>query len=186
MKNSILNNLLLFLFIVALIGCAKDDEVMDIAVIEAEELRVQRQLLNESVAFLINTDSILAGRNIETVELVSFDSDYKKLDSYDVNGKSFVDSGEGFDAKKGDGIYTAQVVSEQTDVLEAKLATNENFKYEDRLDGLLEARALKIKIKVTCRATSKPEGESFFGFSCEKWGGCVEVEDCTVEIEIES
>ncbi|MBW1296060.1 hypothetical protein [Aquimarina litoralis] len=186
MKNLILNNVVLFLVVVTLIGCAKDDEVIDPAALEAEELREQRKLLNESVAFLINTDSILAERKIQTVEVVRFDSDYKALDAYDVDGKSFVDNGEGFDAEKGDGIYTAQVISEQIDVLEAKLATNEQFKYEERLDGLLEIRKLKIKVKIKCRATSKQEGESLFGFSCEKWGGCVELKDCKVEIEIES
>ncbi|WP_299897303.1 hypothetical protein [uncultured Aquimarina sp.] len=185
MKNLILNNLLVFLSITAIIGCTKDEEVIDTAVLEAQELREQRQLLEASVAFLINTDSILAERKIETVEVVRFDSDYKALDSYDVHGKSFVDDGEGFDVKKGDGIYTALVISDQTDILEAKLATNDEFKYGDRLDGLLETRKLKIKIKVKCRATSKQEGESLFGFSCEKWGGCVEFEDCKVEVEIE-
>ncbi|GAB1856473.1 hypothetical protein MHTCC0001_13080 [Flavobacteriaceae bacterium MHTCC 0001] len=186
MKTYILNILSLTVCLLALVGCNDNNEDITSTDSELDKLNEQRQLFNESVAFLINADEKLLERHIAHFELIAIDEDYEKLPSYDFNGQIFSDNGEGLDTQKSDGIYTAQHFSSEDERLTLKLAKSDRFIYNDRLDGLLTERKLKIKIRVNCRLTEKKEGTTILGFSCEKWGGCIETKECKVEIEIES
>lgn len=145
------------------------------------------QSFEESVAIKIG--SRVAAKNSEgsksarTFTLVNYDSSYKLLQSYVLNGVDFTDDGKYNDVQAGDGIYTSVELvpnlQSKTDLAGIYLISDK-FRYSDSLTSA------KGKIKVGCKIRYVRKGKTLLGDDCAtNCCGCIEFYDCEISIELE-
>ncbi|MBP9793713.1 MAG: hypothetical protein KBC56_06915 [Flavobacterium sp.] len=145
------------------------------------------QNFEESVAIKIGNR--IAAKNsgltksARTFTLVNYESAYKLLPYYVLNGVDFTDDGKYNDVIAGDGIYTSVEllpnVKSKTDLSEIYLMSDK-FRYGDNLTSA------KGKIKVGCKIRYVRKGKSLLGDDCAtNCCGCIEFYDCEISIEFE-
>ena len=160
-------------------SCSKDEE--NKSDLEASHMeRFEESVLLKSSSVV--SKSSVSSRDVNnqesyvTFKIENFDSEFVLRPVYVIDGVDFVDTGDFNDQVAGDGIYTSlqpQVLTSTKKNSENKIVMSDKFKFKSKTS----------KVKIGCKFRMTYKGKSsWFGNSCS--GGCVELYDCSFEIEL--
>jgi hypothetical protein len=167
-----------FVFLTLFIAsCSKDDE--NKPNLEASHMeRFEESVLLKSSSPVSESSSTkkITDDNMSYIafKIENFDSEFILRPVYVIDGVDFVDTGDFNDQVAGDGIYASlqpQVLTNTKKSSENRIVMSDKFKFKSKTS----------KVKIGCKFRSTHKGESWFGNSCS--GGCIELYDCSFEIE---
>lgn len=117
-------------------------------------------------------------RTRHTFKIENFDNEFVLHNVYVIDGIDYVDTGDFNDQVAGDGIYTSlksTVGDSSKKKSETRIIKSDKFKFNNKL--------ATNKVKIGCKFRMVYGGaSSWFGNSCD--GGCIELYDCSFEIEL--
>ncbi|NNF76009.1 MAG: hypothetical protein HKN00_12535 [Flavobacteriaceae bacterium] len=151
----------------------------------------------DSVIFVQNLDNLNSksnsGKQVITIEIINFDSRYKLLPAYLINGIEYCDNGEYNDEIAGDGIFSS--VNKYEITLEKssngiEFIQGPKFKYNSEMQAYIASKYGGTKdtgIKFGCKMRTIPCPNTNWWNSCWPLSSpctCIEFYDCEFEIEL--
>lgn len=162
-------------------GCSKDAEnasdleMNHMARFEESVLLKTSSSVNKS---LTSNKSVNSNESFNTFKIENFDNEFVLRNVYVIDGIDYVDTGDFNDQVAGDGIYTSlksTVGDSSKKSSETRIIKSDKFKFNNKLET--------NKVKIGCKFRMVYGGaSSWFGNSCD--GGCIELYDCSFEIEL--